>query len=192
MFPKYQTRRVVRRIAVPVVSAVAALGLSVSVAAPASASGSYSGRAYVWGTDGMADDWDDEGVVNVATHRSSNVTCLWQTILAAHGYLPTSGIDGVFGDQTDAATRDFQRDHGLGADGSVGRNTFAKAGNNIVSQDISDGWRWGFYDASRGSRSRYSGFDFAIRRSQSSGNYQFWETRRDVWRTAGYNGRTCG
>ncbi|MFI7066005.1 peptidoglycan-binding protein [Kribbella sp. NPDC050124] len=128
--------RLLRKAAVPVLGAALVFG----VATPAAASGSYSGLSFVYGSGGVSDDFDDEGVVNVSTHRSSNVTCLWQTILWANGYLPSSGIDGVFGDQTDAATRNFQRDKGLSADGSAGRNSWTKAGDRLVQHDNLQGW----------------------------------------------------
>lgn len=45
-----------------------------------------------------------------------------QTLLTEHGY-PCSA-DGVFGSGTEAKVMQFQRDHGLGADGIVGSNTW--------------------------------------------------------------------
>ncbi len=50
----------------------------------------------------------------------------WQTILASQGFDP-NGIDGVFGNGTARATREFQRAHGLTPDGIVGRNTWSAA-----------------------------------------------------------------
>lgn len=177
--------RLFRRAAVPVIASGLALGMSVVLAAPAAASGSYTGRAYIYGAVGgtMTDDWNDEGVVNVSTHRSSNVTCLWQTILMADGYLPASGVDGIFGDQTHAATVNWQRDRGLVADGSAGRNTWTKAGRRLTdSGSDSDGFRYGGYSGTR--------FTFAIRRSDSTGNWGFYE-EGGILRNASYNTRTC-
>lgn len=133
---------------------------------------------------------EDEGVVNVSTHRNSNVACLWQTVLWANGYLPSSGIDGVFGDQTDAATRNFQRDKGLVADGSAGRDSWTKAGDRISQQDNQNGWLYVVFDGVTGARSAYSSHDFVLQRSPD-GNYRFYgpSTSGPYW--AHYNTRTC-
>jgi len=183
-------RRVLRKVAAPAVGAALAVGLSVTIATPAAASGSYSGRAYVYGSGTVSDDFDDEGVVNVTTHRNSNVACLWQTILWANGYLPSSGIDGIFGDQSDAATRNFQRDRGLVADGSAGRNSWTKAGDRISQQDNQNGWLYVVFDGVTGARSAYSSHDFVLQRSPD-GNYRFYgpSTSGPYW--AHYNTRTC-
>lgn len=47
----------------------------------------------------------------------------WQTILAGAGLIPASGVDGVFGPQTAAATVAMQRKLGVAADGIVGPAT---------------------------------------------------------------------
>ncbi|MEU0098680.1 peptidoglycan-binding domain-containing protein [Streptomyces sp. NPDC006267] len=182
--------RVLRRAAAPAVGAALALTVTVTTATPAAASGSYSGRAYVHGGGTVNNDFDDEGVVNVATHRSSNVACLWQTVLWAHGYLPSSGIDGVFGDQTHAATRKFQADKGLVVDGSAGRNSWTKAGDRISQRDNQNGWLYVVYDGVKGSRSAYSSHDFVLQRSPD-GNYRFYPPQGGGPYWASYNSRTC-
>lgn len=178
-------RRVLRRAAAPAAAVALALGLTVALTTtPAAASGSYTGRAYVYGEGALDGDWDDEGVVNVATHRSSNVTCLWQSVLWADGYLPKSAIDGIFGDQTHAATVQWQRDHGLGADGSVGRQTFAKAGQRIGSGAVfDDGYRHGMYNGE-------TGRVFELRRGPSAGNWLF-ASPDGTFVGAAYNRKTC-
>ncbi|MDG9678620.1 peptidoglycan-binding domain-containing protein [Micromonospora sp. DH14] len=186
----HSIRRVLRRAAVPAVGAALAIGINVTLATPAVASGSYTGRAYVYGTGAVSDDFDDEGVANVGTHRSSNVTCLWQTILWANGYLPSSGVDGIFGDQTDAATRNFQRDKSLSADGSAGRNSWTKAGDRLVQNDDQNGWRYVVYRGARGSRSAYSAHEFVLQRSPD-GNYRFYPPQGGGPYWATYNTRTC-
>ncbi|WP_369171000.1 peptidoglycan-binding protein [Streptomyces sp. R28] len=186
----HSIRHVLRKAAVPAVGAALAFSITVTIATPAAASGSYSGRAYVYGSGEVNDDFDDEGVVNVTTHRSSNVTCLWQTILWAHGYLPSSGIDGIFGDQTDAATRKFQADKGLVADGSAGRNSWTKAGDRIRQIDNQNGWLFVVYYGVTGSRSPYGSHDFVLQRSPD-GNYRFYPPQDGGPYWASYNSRTC-
>jgi tyrosinase len=50
----------------------------------------------------------------------------WQEFLRDRGFDP-NGVDGIFGRGTRSATQDFQRHHGLSADGVVGQNTWNKA-----------------------------------------------------------------
>lgn len=56
----------------------------------------------------------------------------WQKFLQSQGYY-NGGIDGDFGDVTDAATRAYQKAVGLGADGIVGKNTWGKAGYTYLN-----------------------------------------------------------
>ncbi|NUT03360.1 MAG: peptidoglycan-binding protein [Hamadaea sp.] len=189
MSSTHPLRRLLRRAAAPALGAALALGVTLTMATPAAANGSYSGRAYVYGAGVVSDDFNDEGVVNVATNRLTNATCLWQTILWASGYLPSSGIDGAFGDQTDAATRNFQRDRGLVVDGSAGKASWAKAGDRISQRDNQNGWLYIVFDGTAGARSAYSSHDFVLQRSPD-GNYRFYPpSGGPYW--AGYNSRTC-
>ena len=55
----------------------------------------------------------------------------WQTYLNTQGYNLT--VDGDFGDNTYAATVDYQTKKGLGADGIVGKNTWGAAGYSPYS-----------------------------------------------------------
>jgi hypothetical protein len=49
------------------------------------------------------------------------------------GYkLPRFGADGYFGDESDKAVREFQRDHGLVVDGIAGVATFREIGRTII------------------------------------------------------------
>ena len=50
----------------------------------------------------------------------------WQTFLNSQGY--NLSVDGDFGDNTLAATTDWQTKNGIGADGIVGEKTWGKAG----------------------------------------------------------------
>ena len=51
----------------------------------------------------------------------------WQKYLADQGYF-TGNIDGVFGDYTESATKEYQRSRGISDDGMVGATTFGDAG----------------------------------------------------------------
>lgn len=55
----------------------------------------------------------------------------WQNFLNTQGYNLT--VDGDFGDNTLAATTEWQSKNGLGADGIVGKNTWGKAGFTNLS-----------------------------------------------------------
>lgn len=179
-----RSRSRTRKALAAIMVTVASFGVAVTTASPAVADGSYSGRANVWGSGSLAGDWDDEGVNNVSTHRYSNATCLWQKVLEADGYLAWEKVDGIFGDETHAATVRWQRDRGLTADGSAGKHTWAKAGDRLRDHGTVDGYRVGNYDGTR---------SFVALRRTSAGYHQFWDPglERGVWRTASYNTRTC-
>jgi hypothetical protein len=161
---------------------VATVALSTS---PASASGTYSGRAYVYGAGAFTDDWDDEGIVDTNDNSSSNATCVWQKVLWANGYLPWSGIDGAFGNTTKAATLNYQTDNRLQADGSAGKSTWAWAALGQLS------YVSGSTDAGESLSLQYSGShgSFSLIRD-ANGTYQFWD-QDGVKRLAGYDYRTC-
>ncbi|MEV6109165.1 peptidoglycan-binding protein [Streptomyces sp. NPDC051940] len=166
-----------------VVAALTATILAVGTS-PAAASGTYSGRAYVYGAGLYVDDWDNEGVVDRDTNRVSNATCLWQKVLWADGFLPLSGVDGVFGDGTYNATRAWQRAQtGLADDGSAGKASWHVAGFSV--------WLYGSDAAGATMTGQYRG-DYAyfdIKRD-TDGNYQFIDGD-GAWRKAGYDYRTC-
>lgn len=158
--------------AVFVVGALTAamLGLSTS---PAAASGDISGRAYVH----LLNMWGDEGYLSTSRHTYSNATCLWQKILWADGYLTNSGIDGIFGQGTYDATREWQQWRRVGADGVVGPDTFNAA--------VAGGLAWeGTYQL------RYNGRTHdAVITLDEDDRFGFYED--GVHRLAGYNYRTC-
>jgi hypothetical protein len=169
-----------RRIRYTGCTAAAVTTAVVMSASPASASGDYSGRAYVYGGGAFSNDWGDEGILSTSRPTSSNATCLWQKILWADGRLSWSGIDGIFGSGTRNATILWQRDWGLGDDGVVGKDTFGAADRWL--RDISGN---GVVDTYIGTHSTFS-----IGRN-SDGNYISYDRQGDL-RVAGYNYLTCG
>src|SRR5262245_6662247 len=56
----------------------------------------------------------------------SDLVHAWQSFLLGQGFDP-GGLDGAFGDKTVAATKAFQREHGLSDDGVAGRETIMRA-----------------------------------------------------------------
>ncbi|WP_105975354.1 peptidoglycan-binding domain-containing protein [Streptomyces geranii] len=169
------------RIAAGTIGALTAGVLALS-ATPASASGNYSGLAYVYGADVFADDWDNEGIVDINNNKQSNATCLWQKILWADGELAASDIDGDFGSTTAAATARWQARFGLTSDGSAGRNTWTEAGN-YLRNDL--GGSYGIIV------SYYSGSSRDISLSRDNDGYYHFTDGTGAGRIAGYNYRTC-
>ena len=55
-----------------------------------------------------------------------------QRALIGLGYL-IGAVDGQYGSKTAEAVRDYQRDYGLGVDGSAGRNTMTSLKNTVVA-----------------------------------------------------------
>lgn len=97
-------------------------------------------------------DWFGEGELSRTRYARSNATGLWQAILWADQAKKLNGstftvndIDCEFGPNTEAATKDWQRQRGLTADGRVGSNTFTKASANLVSGPVSGSGRYIYY-----------------------------------------------
>jgi hypothetical protein len=65
-------------------------------------------------------------MVSLSKGRRGPDVTRWQSFLISQGLLK-SAADGVFGDDTDAATRAFQQQRGLKADGMVGAATLGAA-----------------------------------------------------------------
>ncbi|UUU19431.1 peptidoglycan-binding domain-containing protein [Streptomyces sp. DSM 40750] len=84
-------------------------------------------QGYVVGAGEINDDFGDEGPLSRTANNHSNVVGMWQGILWADGHLANSGRDCWFGPTTEAATKAWQKDHGLDDDGIVGPLTFGKA-----------------------------------------------------------------
>ena len=59
----------------------------------------------------------------------------WQKYLNTQGYSLT--VDGIFGDKTLAATKEYQTKNGLSVDGIVGKNTWGAAGYSDINTPVS-------------------------------------------------------
>lgn len=176
-------RSALRRVATPLTATLLALGISASMATPASASNSYNGNQFMKGGGAIfGDDWDDEGIVSSSDNRNSNVTCLWQKIVfwadSAEGH--RDQIDGYFGHNTTLATYAWQANYGdpTHADGVVGKNTWAYAGNRLRDTD------------GDGTVDEYDGRYRDIAISRINGIYHFADADGND-RMANYDGRTC-
>ena len=75
--------------------------------------------------DGIAGRNTLAGCPTLKRGATGNITKLLQEKLVELGY-NTNGVDGIFGDGTFCAVRDFQKAKSLTADGIVGQNTWRK------------------------------------------------------------------
>ncbi|MFI7503876.1 peptidoglycan-binding protein [Streptomyces sp. NPDC049687] len=174
-----------RRIPVTFTLLLAGAATLVLTASPALASGTYSGRAYVYGANGFQDDWGDEGILSTGTNTYSNATCLWQEILWADGFLDVSDIDGAFGPDTKAATKAWQTQKGLSdRDGVAGKETFGKADDGLRYWNESSGDLWVYY------LGIYRQPTF-IRKADGTYGFYMYDGSTDGYRLAGYDYRTC-
>ncbi|WP_326726442.1 peptidoglycan-binding protein [Streptomyces phaeochromogenes] len=170
-----------RKSAVAVLTAAAVLTLGLG-ASPASAK---SSDGFVRGYDGFADDFDDEGTLSLSLNEKSNATCMWQALLWSEGIRnDRDGIDGLFGNDTDQASRVFQDWNGLTVDGVVGKGTFAEAGKRLTYVSGS---------TARGKELTLK-YESGVRNisliRDSQGRYKFRDANSG-WRVAGYDYLTC-
>lgn len=75
--------------------------------------------------DGIAGPATLAGCPVLRKGAQGNITKLLQEKLVKLGY-NTNGVDGIFGNGTYSAVREFQKTRGLSADGIVGQNTWRK------------------------------------------------------------------
>ncbi|MFE2291254.1 peptidoglycan-binding protein [Streptomyces sp. NPDC059452] len=87
------------------------------------------------GTGPLAQHWDDEGLLGEDLPLHSDLVALWQAVLWADGYVNRSRIDCRYDEPTVRATRAWQNNHGLPADGIIGPKTFGKAGARLTERD---------------------------------------------------------
>ena len=75
--------------------------------------------------DGIFGNKTASALPNICKGSAGDLTKVLQGFLICHGY-DTGGFDGIFGNATEAAVRDFQSSHGLYCDGIAGRATFGE------------------------------------------------------------------
>ncbi|WP_053709513.1 peptidoglycan-binding domain-containing protein [Streptomyces sp. NRRL B-3648] len=84
------------------------------------------------GQGAPADDWRDERWLVPGRTPRSDLVGLWQAVLWADGYLARSRVDCAYDTATVRATRVWQSNHGLSADGIVGPVTYGSAGRRLA------------------------------------------------------------
>lgn len=73
-------------------------------------------------TDGIFGPITKSHCHNIRKGNTGTIVKLIQSMLVCHGF--DIDVDGIFGNATDNAVRDFQRRNNLSVDGIVGKNTF--------------------------------------------------------------------
>ena len=141
-------------------AAVGALALGLVCTAGTSPGGGSCLR----GGGAPADDWRTAGPLQEGRTRPSDLVGLWQGVLWADGYLTKSQVTCGYDATTVAATRTWQSNHRLSADGIVGPATFGAAGERLA-----DTPPWTVY---RGER-----YDLPTRRD-AAGCYEVWDIGR--------------
>ncbi|KAA0547670.1 peptidoglycan-binding protein [Bacillus sp. BGMRC 2118] len=68
--------------------------------------------------------------------KGASVTALQKRILALGYNLPKYGADGHFGDETEEAVKQFQRDHNINDDGIVGPITSRHLGTTKPKKKV--------------------------------------------------------
>ncbi|MFD8385463.1 peptidoglycan-binding protein [Streptomyces sp. NPDC059679] len=121
-----------RTVTVLAMSAVLALGAAPGGASPPPSYVDSYVAPYVDGQGAPADDWRDEPQLAVGRVPRSDLVGMWQGVLWADGYLPRSGVSCTYDAATAEATRLWQSNHGLDADGIVGPATFGFAGRRLT------------------------------------------------------------
>ena len=76
-------------------------------------------------TDGIFGNKTASALPNICKGSAGDLTKVLQGFLICHGY-GTGGFDGIFGVNTEAAVRDFQKENDLYCDGIAGRATLGK------------------------------------------------------------------
>lgn len=78
--------------------------------------------------DGKFGPKSKAAIKTIKNGSRGDLVTLWQSFLVLEGYNP-NGIDGIFGKGCETATKNFQKNNGLTADGQAGPNTWYKALN---------------------------------------------------------------
>jgi peptidoglycan hydrolase-like protein with peptidoglycan-binding domain len=126
------------------VAAAIAGGVGITAAGPAAAS---SSQGFVSGTNGVKDDWDDEGTFSESGYNKGNAVALLQQVLWAEGVKEKNGtpfdyadIDGKYGPNTTYAVKQFQKmlnefGSGLTVDGKAGKKTLGAAARLFLADN---------------------------------------------------------
>lgn len=75
--------------------------------------------------DGIFGNLTKSAIRNISNGSSGNYVMVLQGFLMCNGF-DTGGLDGIFGQATDASVREYQSGHGLVVDGIAGKETFSQ------------------------------------------------------------------
>lgn len=139
-------------------------------------------QGYIAGGGVVTDDWGDEGTLSRTSHSRSNAVMLWQIVLWADGKF-SGPSDCIFGPATEAATKNWQRAHGLTADGIVGPQTFAKADNYLVDEGV---------DSEDIHRVTYRGTVYSMRFARRYQGYYQHPTKQIYFSYTSFDSSYCG
>src|SRR5207248_8792777 len=90
---------------------------------------------------------DNHQLCTTCTVHQGRVVGWWQTVLWADGFLGkcgSAGIDGIFGSTTKSATKNYQANYGLTADGIVGPQTWSEAYSWVIHESGGYYHYWGY------------------------------------------------
>jgi peptidoglycan hydrolase-like protein with peptidoglycan-binding domain len=136
----------------------------VGMAAVCAGAAHPSGGDCLRGQGAAADDWQDAPRLQSPSSRPSDLVGMWQAILWADGYLSRASVTCSYDAATVAATRVWQSNHRVDADGIVGPATYGAAGSRLSAAPP-----WTVY---RGDR-----FALPLRR-RDDGVYEVWDEGR--------------
>lgn len=101
---------------------------------------------YLRGSGPLADDWRTAGPLEEGRTSPSDLAGMWQSVLWADGYLSQPHVTCRYDSATAVATRVWQSNHQLLADGIVGPATFAAAGERLSPRPPWTVYRGQLYD----------------------------------------------
>jgi peptidoglycan hydrolase-like protein with peptidoglycan-binding domain len=146
------------------VEAARAVVCAVALAAVCAGGTQSADGSRLHGEGPPVDDWQAAPRLEERHTPPSDLVGLWQGILWADGYLPRTSVTCSYDATTVAATRVWQSNHRLSADGIVGPATYGAASRRLAVVPP-----WTVYHGDR--------FDLPLRRN-GDGVYEVWDVGR--------------